>query len=145
MQEIIVRKEKPHKMIELYPEFYSHFERRVRDSSLRKLKAGDIICLVVAETISKEPVGFSCTLLNEGEEVGVTVVKNDWRSQGIGTELLKERYKFRPNVLTKVWEKNVPSKKMCESAGLEQASTGRFFTETTKEWRTIITYKRKET
>ncbi len=138
-----IYKEDTSMMTVLYPEFYPHFERRIRDSSLRKLKVGDVVCLVVAETVLKEPVGFSCTLFNEGEEVGVTVVKNNYRGQGIGTKLLKERYKFRPNVLTKVWEKNIASRKMCEASGLKKVSIGRFFTETTKEGRVIITYGRR--
>ena len=139
----------PKRMRRFISQFYSHLDKRVRDYSIQKLEQGDLITLLIArddsDIIGADLMGFSATLFDEeGKEIGVTVVKREYRDKGIGTKLLKERYKCRPNVITKVWEGNIASNIMCQKAGLVVSGHEQFFAPRSKEWRTMNIYKKEE-
>ena len=143
---MIIKKVDPKEMKLLMSQFYNHLDKRVRDYSIQKLEQGDLIILLIA-TLNLEfniTIGFSATLLDEEEkEIGVTVVKKEYRNLGAGTALLKKRYKYRPNVVTKVWDGNVASNIMCHKAGLIVSGHEQFFAPRSKEWRTMNIYKKE--
>lgn len=143
---MLIKKVDPKEMKQLISQFYNHLDKRVRDYSIRKLEQGNLIILLIAnlDLEFNMTIGFSTTLLDEeGKEVGVTVVKKEYRNLGVGAALLKERYKYRPNVITKVWDGNSASNIMCQKAGLVVVGHEQFFAPRSKEWRTMNIYKKR--
>lgn len=146
---MVIKEINPKRMRRFISQFYSHLDKRIRDYSIRKLEQGDLIILLIAkensDIIGASLMGFSATLFDEeGKEIGVTVTKREYRGKGIGTKLLRERYKYRPNVITKVWEGNIASNVMCQKAGLVISGHEQFFTTRSKEWRTMNIYKKEK-
>lgn len=134
----------PEVLRKIFPDFYSHCQRRLRTETILKLQEGKVSFVLIA-TVKKVPIGFTAIYNNkEGERTGVTIVKSEYRGMGIGTSLLRERTKVWPEIVTEVWEGNIPSRRMCEKAGLTAIGTKTHWAEISKEYRTILVFKKEE-
>lgn len=107
----------------LYPAISLHFDRRVTRWTQRKLLLGEVVLALAAipesESYAPEAVMGLCAVFldEEGIERGVTVVHRDHRSRGIGSALLALRTEIYPGVVSRVWEGNTASLRMCARAG----------------------------
>lgn len=111
------------KVAALYPYLRPDFDRRITAWAQDRLRTGAVVIAVVAlpDAAPYAPgdvTGLCAVILDPaGVERGITVVRRAHRNQGIGSALLVHRTTLRPGVVSRVWDGNHASLRMCAKAG----------------------------
>jgi hypothetical protein len=108
----------------IHEEFWRHYNHNVTYDVSNAMKALEMKCLLVAKTgLTGINIGFTASYIDptrrKGDELGVTVVKEGYRNQGVATALIKSRIYLRPWIVSHIQEDNVGSVRASERAGLE--------------------------
>jgi GNAT superfamily N-acetyltransferase len=120
---LILREITGREVADLYPTLRPSFDRRISAWAQDRLRTGATVIAVVAlpDAAPYDParvLGLCAVIVDpQGVERGVTVVGRAYRNQGIGAALLRHRTALHPGVVSRVWDRNAASLRMCAKAG----------------------------